>query len=295
MKNKYFCRNCKGIRNQKELHKVEKRGSENDDYFQWVDKYLIIECEGCDTVSFLKIYGNSDMTFHDEEGNIDYYEDETIYPLYLEKSTEISYKYYLPEKIKEIYSETINSLKSKSFILTAGGLRATIEAICNHLKIKKGNLEERINLLHGKGYLTISESKRLHSIRFLGNDALHEIETPKKEHLFILLDIINHLLTNLYINDKIIKGKVETVIDDFEDFLKLIQNKLTKDMVGKSFELLEIIGNSKRLIPKTAYLKLENELVKETEEGNIAFLEYDTTSKNFLIKEIPPRFNFGIF
>ncbi|MGI9526289.1 MAG: DUF4145 domain-containing protein [Weeksellaceae bacterium] len=295
MKKKYFCRNCKGLRNQKELHKVEKRGSEIDDYFQWVDKYLIIECEGCDTVSFLKIYGNTEMTFLDDEGNIDYYDDETIYPQYLEKSTEISHKYYLPKKIKEIYSETINSLKSKSYILTAGGLRATIEAICNHLKIKKGNLEERIDLLHGKGYLTISESKRLHSIRFLGNDALHEIETPKKEHLYILLDIINHLLTNLFINDKIIKGKVETVIDDFEDFLKLIQNKLSKDMIGKEYELLEIINNSKRLIPKTIFAKLENELIKEVENDNVSFLEYNKSNKKFLIKEIPPRFNFGIF
>ncbi|MDX9799675.1 MAG: DUF4145 domain-containing protein [Bacteroidales bacterium] len=272
MKEKYFCRNCKGLRNHKLIHEVKTRGGDDNDYFQWIRKYSIIECLGCETVSFLEIYGDTEMIAHNEDGEPDYYFDNYIYPLYLEESEELEYVHYIPDSIKVIYRETISAFKTNSYILTAGGLRAIIEAICNHLKIKKGNLADRIDLLHNKGHLTLSESKRLHSIRFLGNDALHEIEKPKKDHLFILLDIVNHLLSNLFINDKILKGKLETIIDKYDEYIKLIRNKIDKDMIGKEFSMREILGKSIRLIPKTEYKKLEDEFKKEINSGEIDYV-----------------------
>ena len=295
MKNKHFCRNCKGLRNQKELHKIERRGGDDDGYFLWINKYLIIECNGCETISFLHIYGNTEMSFINDEGYQEYYDEEIIYPYYLEKSNEIEYKSYLPEKIKMIYTETINALKSNSYVLTAGGLRATIEAICNHLKIRKDNLEERINLLHKKGHLTISESKRLHSIRFLGNDALHEIEKPKKEHLYLLLDIINHLLINLFINDKKIKGQIETLIDNYDDFLRLVKNRLTEEMISKEFTLFEILGKSKRLFPKGKIVELERQFIEEIKDKKHSFIKIGKDKSKYEIKKVPSQFDFGIF
>lgn len=295
MKKKYFCRNCKGLRNQKELHKIERRGADEDGYFHWIDNYLIIECDGCETISFLNIYGDTDMTYITDDGLQDYFDKETIYPYYLDKSSEIEFKSYLPEKIRMIYSETVNALKANSYILTAGGLRATIEAICNHLKIKKANLEERINLLHKKGHLTISESKRLHSIRFLGNDALHEIENPKKEHLYLLLDIINHLLINLYINDKKIKDHIDTLVDSYDDFFRLLKNKLTKEMIGKELSILEILGKSKRLFPKGMLSEFEKQLIQEINNKKHDFIRTVRDKDKFKIVEVPSPFEFGIF
>lgn len=295
MKKKYFCRNCKGLRNQKVLYQTEKRGGDDDGFFQWIDKYLIIECNGCETISFLNIYGNTEMSYTNDEGYQEYYDDEIIYPYYLEKSNEVEYKSYLPDKIKMIYVETVNALKANSYVLTAGGLRATIEAICNHLKIRKDNLEERINLLHKKGHLTISESKRLHSIRFLGNDALHEIEKPKKEHLYLLLDIINHLLINLFINDEKIKGQIETLVDNYDDFFRLIKNKLTNEMIDKEFTILEILGKSKRLFPKGKLNEYETQFSEEVKQKKHSFIKTGKEKDKYEIKKVPSQFDFGIF
>lgn len=276
MKENFFCRTCKGLRNHKEIHQEKTRGGDNDDYFQWIRNFSIIQCIGCETISFLEIYGDTEMIEHNEDGVPDYYFEKSIYPSFLEKSDELENQHYIPESIRIIYKETISAFKANSYILTAGGLRAIIEAICNHLKIKKGNLADRIDLLHNKGHLTLSESKRLHSIRFLGNDALHEIEKPKKEHLYILLDIINHLLANLFINDKMLKGKMDTIIDKYEDYIKLIQNKIDKNMIGKEYTIKEILGKSIRLIPSKEYQQLEDELKKEIGLGTI---DYITISK----------------
>lgn len=291
MKEKYFCRNCNGLRNHKQIHEEKRRGSDDEDYFQWIHNFLIIECLGCETLSFLEVYGNTEMVHQTKEGG-EYYFNQTVYPYYLETSA-LEQSHFIPQTIRAIYDETISSFKSDSRILTAGGLRAIIEATCNHLKIKKANLADRIDTLHKGGHLTLNESKRLHSIRFLGNDALHEIEKPRKEQLYILLDIVNHLLSNLFINDKKIKGKVDTVIDKYEDFLKLIQNKINTDMINKEYTIDQIIGKSKRLIPKENYKDFVDKFKSEIESSTHDYATMRLTGKKILFKIIKePDFSF---
>lgn len=297
MKEKVFCKNCKGNRNHAELHKIERRGGEEESGYQYIHTFLLIKCNGCDNISFLETYGDTEM-FNQvgDYGDREYYDEKTVYPQYLEKGDEIYYKNHLPKTIRVIYSETISAFKSNSSILTAGGLRAIIEAICNHLKISGNNLAERIDALSKNGHLTASESKRLHSIRFLGNDALHEMEIPKKEHLYLLLGIINHLLTNLFINDKIMKGKVDTMVDDFDEFIRTVENKIEKEMIGKKFTLFEILKKSKRLLTKKHLDEFEKKLIKELENGDISFLKV-IKEKDIIFYEVveePMLFNFGI-
>ncbi len=281
---KYFCRECKGLRNHDQIHETKINGSTDRGEFQWVNKYSIIKCLGCDNISFLEIYGDTEMILPDEEGSYDYYYDETIYPYYLEAGNELENIHYIPISIKNIYTETISALKSKSYILSAGGLRAIIEAICNDLKIKNGNLAERIDLLHQEGHLSKNESLRLHSIRFIGNDALHEIEIPSKKHLIIMLDIVNHLLANLYINDKKMEGSVDTIIKEYEGFLKLVRSKISSEMVGKVFTLYQILGKSSRQIPKKEKETFENIFKDEVGKGAHEFASIVKSGKSMKFK-----------
>lgn len=295
MEHKYFCKECAGERNHKEIFSKKISGSDDYGYLRWLNYYKVIECLGCENISFLHIYGDTEMITHDEDGAPDYYFDNNIYPPYLEKGRELEFSYHIPLSIREIYLETIAALKNQSYILTAGGLRAIIEALCNHLKIKKDILSKRIDLLHKEGHLTLSESKRLHSIRFLGNDALHEIEKPKKEQLYLLLSIINHLLSNLFINDKIIKGKIETIVSNYEEFLMLIKSKISENMVGKELTINEIIGKARRAVPKEKFSILEKELIKNIKAGKYEFLELENEKEKesiFKVIQKPSIFDF---
>jgi hypothetical protein len=286
---KAHCNSCKGIRNHSEL--FEKKIRDEDDGFPSIQKFLVIQCLGCENVSFMKIYGDISMIDYDYEGNPDYYYDETIYPYYLEKGNELKSLYHLPPTIKIIYEETITAFKANSYILTAGGLRAIIEAICNHLKIKNDNLEKRIDALQNKGFITSNEAKRIHSIRFLGNDALHEIAKPKKEHLYILLEIVNHLLANLFINDKILKGIVDTVIDKYEDFVILTKNIINADLINKELSIDELLGKSKRLVVKTKIAEFELKFIEEIKEGKIEYMSLIEVEKviKFKVEKIPEK------
>lgn len=293
MDNKYYCRNCKGLRHHKTVAEKRTRGAEDFDYFQWKDDYFIIECKGCETVSFLKIFGNTEMVACDDEGNIDYVDKITLYPFYIEHGREIENDYYLPKEINTIYQETLSAFKADAYILTAGGFRAIIEATCNHLKIKKDNLSKRIDLLYGKGILSLNESKRLHSIRFLGNDALHEMETPKKDQLLILLEIVNHLLENIFIQDKKIANKIDTLIDNYDGFSKLLRNKISKESIGKELTLFEILGKSKRLIKENDLKEFESQLISDIQDSKLRFLAIEKNDEKRIYKVIKaPEFIF---
>lgn len=293
MEEKYYCKNCRGLRKHTILFEKKIRGEHEDYNYQWINIYRVIECSGCENISFAHVYGDSEMVEF-INGKAEYYNETKIFPYYLENGIELGKVRLLPSSIKVIYNETIESLKSNCFILTAGGFRAIIEAICNHLKISKSDLSNRINLLHSNGYLSLNESKRLHSVRFLGNDSLHEMEVPKKEQLNIVLEILNHLLENLFIHDKIIAENFDVIIDTYEDFLKLIKRKITKNHVGKEITIKDLVGKSIRSMKRPDFQNYEKTLNSEVIAGKYDFLAISSLSTKtkdiYKIVKEPPYF-----
>jgi hypothetical protein len=289
---KYFCQACGGERKHVVLFEKKTSGSEDEYNFQWINRFRIIECAGCENISFLKMYGDNFMMKDGQDGEMEYYEDNDVYPPYLKQGEELSGIHQLPENIKSIYRETVNALKVGSLLLTAAGFRAVIEATCNHLKIKQANLAERIDLLHSNGYLSKAESRRLHSIRFLGNSALHEIQTPKAEQLVILLGIVNHLLSNLFISDKLIKGKLDIPLDNYDDFVNVIKRSVRKELIGKEVSLDALLDKAKRLMSTKDYKSFRASFVEESGKGGFDFLEVaDADSAKFKIIKLPKVVN----
>lgn len=289
---KYFCQACRGQRKHVVLFEKKTSGSEDEYNFQWINRFRIIECAGCENISFVKMYGDNFMMREGQDGEMEYYEDNDVYPYYLKQGEELSGIHQLPENIKSIYSETINALKVGSLLLTAAGFRAVIESTCNHLKIKQANLAERIDLLHSNGYLSKAESRRLHSIRFLGNSALHEIQTPKAEQLVILLGIVNHLLSNLFISDKLIKGKLDIPLDNYDDFVNVIKRSVRKELIGKDISLDTLLDKAKRLMSNKDYKSFRTLFVEESRKGVFDFLEVaDPDSAKFKIIKLPKVIN----
>jgi len=292
MEKKYYCRTCRGLRKHELLFIKKTSGQDEDAVIYWNEDFFVIECSGCETISFVKEYGDSEMyDMNMEDNSYGYYTDEKIFPLYLENGMDLTHGYLLPPTIKLVYDETIEALKSKCYLLAAGGFRAIIEALCNHLKIKKSDLSVRIDLLHEKGHLTINESNRLHSVRFLGNASLHEMEVPKKEQLIIVLEIINYLLENIFIQDKKIAGKMAVVADTYDSFLSLLRKGICKEFIGKELTITELLGRTRRLIKKNNLEKFEKQFSDEVSKGEHNFLTITSLENGkkpkFRIEKLP--------
>ena len=288
MDKKYYCRICKGKRNHKLLQK-ETRNENTEDY-SWTEIFSIIQCLGCDNMSFLKKYSDDSMIYYNDKiDDIDYYEEEEIFPKYIAGGIEIIIMtHYLPKKVRNIYQETVEALKNDLYILASGGLRTIIEAICNELKIKEGNISKRIDELLSKGHLTKTQVNRLHSIRFLGNDALHEVDTPEKEIVYGLFDIINHLLQDLFLQDKKIQNGKYKIIVDYNHFKDILISQIKNDMIEREYELKDIFKQYYRLIEKESLGDLIQKLNEEIKDGKIDFLEIadESSNKYKIIREI---------
>ena len=81
-------------------------------------------------------------------------------------------------------------------------MRALIETICKEKGTAGKYLNNKIDDLVKKGFLTPVGAKTLHKIRTLGNDAAHEVKPHSEKQLSLAMDVAEHLLDEVYILPK---------------------------------------------------------------------------------------------
>jgi len=154
--------------------------------------YQIIKCSGCDTISYRNFnYFSEYQNDFDNDGTW-----EERYPV-SKRRMEKDYK-YLPSTFIQIYKEVIMAYNNDGFILCAAGIRAVLEGICKDKGITKDNLEEKIKKMREQGFINPQHENILHKLRFLGNDALHDLQKPTQKEVDSALDIIEHIIESLY-------------------------------------------------------------------------------------------------
>lgn len=269
---KHFCTRCSFQTNHKILF-LEIINS-NNEYNDYRIKYFVVKCLGCDKTSFRREFHDFDNMYYDsytdEESPSIYVEE---FPKGFEGRKELKDVAYLPKKIRVVFKESIDALKNDCNLLAGVGFRAVIEAICLDNSIKGRTLDDRINNLVKNGLITSNEANRLHSVRFLGNDAVHEMSVPNKNSLLIILDIIEQLLKNLYIIDKQVQfNNIETVISDYTGFLELLNVKISLLALGDELIINKILGKEiRRVLDKLP--GFENTLIQEIKNGDYKFLQ----------------------
>ena len=67
------------------------------------------------------------------------------------------------------------------------------------MKTKKlYTLEKKINSLQKEKILAEEHAEILHALRFIGNEAVHELTAPPEKDLKVAIEIVEHTLENLY-------------------------------------------------------------------------------------------------
>jgi len=171
---------------------------------QWTVDHQIIQCLGCKTISFRKASSSSEdwvQTSYDGEG--EYAVDESIYPSRVDGIKSLGDEtHYLPTKVRRIYDETLQALSSQSPILAGIGLRALLETVCKEKNATGHDLLKKIDSLVGASVLTPASAAILHKIRTLGNLSAHEVQPHSDRQLGLALNIVEHLLKDVYILPK---------------------------------------------------------------------------------------------
>jgi hypothetical protein len=200
------CIKCAGKTIHKVMASLDIRGDDDDDgpgSFSWIVEHQIVQCLGCKSISFRRASSNSE---DDEQISYGEWRPQVLQDLYPSRiegrkgmDDEI---YYLPSNVMRIYKETLLALANQAPVLAGIGLRALIEAICKEKNATGSDLLKRIDSLVTLNILTPINATILHKIRTLGNVAAHEMKPHSEKQLGLAMDIIEHLLKDVYILPK---------------------------------------------------------------------------------------------
>ncbi|MCG8397517.1 hypothetical protein GXP75_15405 [Bacillus sp. HU-1818] len=230
-----YCSRCKN-ETKHSIIKSHRRGSfqEIEPDFHWQEAFHIVECAGCQNISFVNQYGDEDTWEYDSGEKI--YRD--VYRVYPEKPIEDTQEYrieqefkkrywlkvkqfsHVPSTLYNLYEQIIQSYNENLNILCASGLRILLEGICKDLNVKKGfiynknkqiikkdgerdpkkreSLEGKFFGLYDDGYILFNHALILQKILYVGNGAIHEIVEPDKLVLKQIINIVESILENTY-------------------------------------------------------------------------------------------------
>jgi hypothetical protein len=177
---------------------VSVRGPEYD---QW-DEYQILQCKGCRLVSFRHESKNTEDMVLDDAGDVQLASSEEVYPPRIVGRREMRGLESVPATVRRVYSETFRAVAASQPILAAAGMKACLEAVCKSKRVSGYRLSTKIDRLAATGLLTQRDAGVLHRTRFLGNRALHSIKESGTHELLAALDIIEHLLSGIYVLER---------------------------------------------------------------------------------------------
>lgn len=152
---------------------------------EWNEKYQVVQCMKCETLSFRRII------FTNYEEKID------LYPSRIKGRKKLHLE-FIPPTIEQIYGEIHLALSNKLLIIATTGMRTLIELICKNQNSKAKNLKDKIDDLVKMHLLTLKNANNLHKLRDFGNDAAHDANIQSENTLNKCMDIIEHLLKDIY-------------------------------------------------------------------------------------------------
>lgn len=239
---------------------------------EYHESYLwqVVQCRGCETFGFRLQNDDYEQISLDADGDAHHTITVTTFPRALRNHVGLSGIYWVPNLIAKVYRQTLSAYGERAYVLASIGLRATIEAVCNHLKISGANLEKRIDQLFKGGYVSNEDKKRLHAIRFLGNDAAHEVKEPAEADLRVALEIVEHLLNSVFILTRKAKS-LQTIIESYDEFETLVGKCAKQADSTQTMSISALLGNNRRFVGNNLDT-FEAQLKTEISAGKVPFL-----------------------
>lgn len=261
---KCFCPKCKQHTNHQVMAEHVYKG--DDDEYYWRQTYRMVKCCGCEHVNFdIETFEESNVRY-DRDGMQELYSEHTSYPDPEGKLTSIETSWDFPYPVLKIYKETVKAINAECYTLAAAGFRAVIESICLDKQIDGDNLETKVNNMQKARIITMADRNRFHSVRFLGNDSVHEIKTPERRKLLVVLEIIENILKSLYVFEEKISSELEAPIKSLVEFIDLLNEGLADKTVGTVDVLRNLLPENRRLI-REDLSKFEQELIELINNG----------------------------
>jgi hypothetical protein len=192
------CATCRTTTNHTLVLSVDIRQEfDRGDIVGWTS-FQTVRCLGCESFSFRRTHQNSE-DFYLDEGDLILIEASEVYPPRAVGRQKLDGSGLLPTRIRRIYDESYRALCSELPVLTAVGIRALVEAVCQEENTQGRTLENQIDDLVNKQVLGRAGADVLHKLRIMGNKSVHEMKRHDTRTLGTAFDVVENLLREVYI------------------------------------------------------------------------------------------------
>jgi hypothetical protein len=108
----------------------------------------------------------------------------------------------LPERLGNLLSEVYLAINHNLLTLASMGLRAVIDMVCVEQVGDKGNFREKLTALCKLEIISSRQLGVLLTVVDAGNASAHRGFTPNESDIGIVLDVVEHLLSSVYVHPK---------------------------------------------------------------------------------------------
>ena len=184
-----FCNTCRGERNHDLL--CEHTYSPKPDYDTGVQRirWELLKCCGCDTVkarsSVRYLEGQPDLP------QISYYP-----PIEARELPKWSQK--LPTEVQQLQLEVYSAINSRTLRLAAMGARALLDMAIVESVGDMGTFQEKLGAMEARGHLASKNRHILQAAFDTGSAAAHRGHNPTPTQLDMVLNIVEHLLEEMF-------------------------------------------------------------------------------------------------
>lgn len=202
LKKKLHCNGCQQKTNHliKAEHKVS---SDKEDYFSWCNEYYIMQCMGCDSISFLDQYGDEEMQDYTHEGEVVFYTLDTVYPPRIARQIPSWFNELKEEKtLLNILTEVYTALQNNLSVLATQGTRTALDIVMTKKIGNTGGFAKRVDAFIAAGYLQKDLRQTLLDVLDAGSAAAHRGYQPDEQEISEIFDLVEGIIHAVYIMPK---------------------------------------------------------------------------------------------
>jgi hypothetical protein len=201
-----YCRRCGGDRHHTVIAEKHRNSHEEETGVQSGDTWSILECRGCESVSFVHAHWFSeDYEIGDNGPEPVVYRD--LYPPSPRRSmpewAALDLCLSLPRdllSVRKLHTDIYTALGTGAFSLAAMGTRAIMDMVLTSKVGDVGGFAKKLKLMRENGSITEVQKGVLVAVFAAGSAAAHRGHSPTREDVYTMLDITETMLRQLYID-----------------------------------------------------------------------------------------------
>lgn len=157
--------------------------------------YLVVMCQGCGHKGFVRYQDHYDKGCQTD-----------IYPPKVIRKVPRWYflaLVTLSNDVLGLFEEIYVALHGNAYRLAAMGVRAAFEHIIIDKVCDRGSFQANLDAFQESGFISTIERNSVIAVLEVGHAAIHRFHSPPLQDVLNMLDILEHLIQALYVNEQL--------------------------------------------------------------------------------------------